>query len=110
MFPFVLLFLFFGVLLLLKHNRCKRTNDQSVSPALVSAIKTKLAVWFFSLLLLLSENFELNLGPKCNSRNAFSTCHWNINIISAHNYAKAFLLKVACVVNLKLVSTDSFLW
>ena len=25
--------------------------------------------------------------------NAFSICHWNLNSISAHNYAKIFLLK-----------------
>ena len=37
---------------------------------------------------------ELNPGPKCNSSNAFSICHWDLNSISAHNvYATMFLLK-----------------
>ena len=46
--------------------------------------------------LLLSGDVELNPGPKFNSINDFSICHWNLNSISAHNYAKVFLRK-ACI-------------
>ena len=60
---------------------------------LVVIIKTWLATWFYSLLLLLSGDAELNPGPKRNYSNAFSICYWNLNSISAHNYAKVFFLK-----------------
>ena len=79
--------------LILKLNSCKRSNNSRESPFLVVIIKTWLATWFYSLLLLLSGDVELNPGPKRNYSNAFSICHWNLNSISAHNYAKVFLLK-----------------
>ena len=40
-----------------------------------------------------SGDVKLNPGPKCSYSNAFSVCHWNLNSISTHNYAKVFLLK-----------------
>ena len=89
----VLLFLFLAVFLILKLNSCKRSNNSRVSPFLVVIIKTWLVKWFNSLLLSLSGDVELNPGQKRNYSNAFSVCHWNLNSISAHNYAKVFLLK-----------------
>ena len=89
----VLLLLFLAVFLKLKLNSCKRSNNTRVLPFLVATIKTWLATWFYSLLLLLSGDAELNPGPKRNSSNAFLICHWNLNSVSAHNYAKVFLLK-----------------
>ena len=86
----VVLFLFLAVFLILKLNNCKKTNNSRASPFLVAVIKAWLAAWFYNLLLLLSGDVELNLGPKCNYRTAFSICHWNLNSISAHNYAKVF--------------------
>ena len=77
--------------LTLKLNSCKRSNNSHVSPFLVAVIKIWLAKWFYSLLLLLSGDVELNL--KRTFSNAFSICHWNLNCISAHNHAKVFLLK-----------------
>ena len=79
--------------LILKLNSCKRNNNSRVSPFPVVIIKTWLATWFYSLLLLLSGDVKLNPGPKRNYSNAFSICHWNLNSISADNYAKVFLLK-----------------
>ena len=32
-------------------------------------------------------------GPKTISQQGFSICHWNLNSIFAHNFAKIFLLK-----------------
>ena len=89
----VLLFLFLAVFLILKLNSCKRSNNSRVSPFLVAPIKTWLATWFYSLLLLLSGDVELNPGPKRNSSNTFLIYHWNLNSISADNYAKVFLFK-----------------
>ena len=80
--------------LILRLNSSKRSNNSCVSPFLVVIIKTWLAIWFCSLLLLLSGDAELNPGSNHNYSNAFSICHWNLISISAHNYAKVFLLKV----------------
>ena len=88
----VLLFLFLAVFMILKLNSCKRSSNSLVSRFLVAVIKTWVATKFYSLLLLLSENVNLNPGSKRNSSNAFSICHWNLNSISAHNCAKVLLL------------------
>ena len=95
----VLLFLFLAVFLILKLNSCKRSNNSRVSSFLVVIIKTWLATWFYSLLLLLSGDVELNPRPKHNYSNAFSICHWNLNSIYAHNYAEVFLLKAYIAVH-----------
>ena len=63
---------------------------------LLLSLKLCLATRFYSLLLSLSGGVELNPGPKRSYSNAFSICHWNLNSISANNYAKKFLLK-ACI-------------
>ena len=103
--------------LILKLNSCKRSNNSHVSPFLVAVIKIWLATWFYSLLLFLSGDVELNPGPKRNSSNAFSICHWNLNSISAHNYAKVFLLKaytaihkfdIICISEIYLDSSTPF--
>ena len=87
------------LLILLTLNSCRRTNNSRLSPFHVAVIKTWVAAWFYSLLLFLSGDVELNAGPKRNSSNAFSICLWNLNSISAHNYAKVFLLKAYITVH-----------
>ena len=42
---------------------------------------------------MLGGEVKLNPGPKQGSINAFSISQWNVNSLSAHNYAKIFLLK-----------------
>ena len=49
--------------------------------------------WVYSILISLSGDVQLNPGPKNKSDVNFSICYWNLNSISAHNYAKVFLLK-----------------
>ena len=78
--------------LLLKLNSFKRTNNSYISYFLVAVIKTWLAAWFCSLLLL-GGDVELNPGPEHSSSNAFYIGHWILNSISAHNYVKVFLFK-----------------
>ena len=41
----------------------------------------------------LSGDVELNPGPKRNTVQTFSVCHWNLNSICAHNFAKLTLLR-----------------
>ena len=40
-----------------------------------------------------SGDIEQNLGPKYNSCQSFSICHWNLNSIFSHNFIKIFVLK-----------------
>ena len=47
-----------------------------------------------SSLILLSGDIETNPGPTPSSGQCFSICHWNLNSITAHNFAKLSLLTV----------------
>ena len=49
-------------------------------------------LWYFFLLLELSGDVEFNPGPKPDSSQSFSICHWNLNSMLAHNYSKISLL------------------
>ena len=55
-------------------------------------------VYLFSQKLLLSGDIETYPGPKGNLKNHFTICHWNLNSISAHNFAKVQLLRAYLVV------------
>ena len=88
-----LLLVILAVFLTWKLNSCKGSNNSPGSTFLVAVINIWLATWFYRLLLLLSGDVELNLGPKRNSSDVFSICHRNLNSMSAHSYAKVFLLK-----------------
>ena len=73
----------------------------------VIIMKIWIATWLYSLLLLLGGDIELNPGPRQSSINSFSICHWNLNSLSAHNYAKIFLLKayiMICRLNIICIS------
>ena len=50
-------------------------------------------VWLFFIRAKRSGDIEPNPGPKPNSCQSFSICHWNLNSISAHNFIKLSLLK-----------------
>ena len=52
-----------------------------------------LHVWLYFILTKQSGNIEQYPGPKSNSCQSFSTCHWSLNSISAHNFIKTSLLK-----------------
>ena len=50
-------------------------------------------LWIASRINSLSGDIEINPGPKSNALNwRFSTCHWNLNSISAHMFTKVSLL------------------
>ena len=49
-------------------------------------------LWLSKLHINLSGDIEFNPGPKSNSCENFSVCHWNLNSISAHNISKVSLL------------------
>ena len=50
-------------------------------------------IWLHLILTKRSGDIEQNPGPKSNSSQSFSICHWNLNSISAHNFIKISLLK-----------------
>ena len=50
-------------------------------------------IWVSLTIVRLSSDIEENPGPKCNSDQSFSICHWNLNSITTHNYLKIFLLR-----------------
>ena len=70
-----------------------RTKNSIALSFFVIFKKIWIATWLYSVLILLGGDVELNPGSKQSSINAFSICHWNLNSLSAHNYAKIFLLK-----------------
>ena len=49
-------------------------------------------VWLYSLAIKLSDDIEENPGPKANSCDCLSICHWNLNSICARNFIKLSLL------------------
>ena len=54
---------------------------------------------FFSRKLLLSGDIETNPGSRRNLNNHCTICHWNLNNISAHNFARVQLLKAYLAVH-----------
>ena len=50
-------------------------------------------VYLFSWMLFLSGDTETNLGKKCNLNNHPTIYHWNLNSLSAHNFATVQLSK-----------------
>ena len=50
-------------------------------------------------LILVSGDVKINLGPRHNTDETFSICHWNLNSILAYNYNKLFLLRVYIAVH-----------
>ena len=50
-------------------------------------------IWIHALLIRQSGDIKMNPGSKPNSCHSFSICHWNLNILAAHNYLKVSLLR-----------------
>ena len=42
-------------------------------------------LWYFFRLLELSDDIEFIPGPKPDSSQSFSICHWNLNTMATHN-------------------------
>ena len=58
-----------------------------------------LLCWLYILLIIVSGDFELTSGPKRKAAQTFSICHWNLNSICAHNFAKLSLLIAYAIVH-----------
>ena len=55
-------------------------------------------IWLYLITSNGSEDIEKNPGPKPNSCQNFSICHWNLNSISAQNFLKLSLLRAYIIV------------
>ena len=76
--------------LLLIHNILFHlSNDSLVSTDMVDMIDFFL--FLKPSLLLLSGDIEKNPGPKSNTN--LKVCHWNLNSLQSHNFAKVSSLK-----------------
>ena len=49
-------------------------------------------IWLYLILTKRRGDIEQNPGPKSNSSQSFSICHWNLNSNSAQNFIKIYLL------------------
>ena len=74
------------------HKISKTSKNISVGILLFN-ILLNLKLPLLSILIMLCGDAEINPGPKTISQEGFSICHWNLNSITAHNFAKIFLLK-----------------
>ena len=85
----LLVFLFLG----LKYNGHKISMKFFVWFLFLMGVSLNTSLWLQILLVLLSGDVEINPGPKRTPKASLSICHWNLNSISAHNYAKLSLLR-----------------
>ena len=83
-------FLFLG----LKYNGHKISIKIFVWLFFLMGFSLSTSFWLQILLVLLSGDVEINLGPKRTPKENLSICHWNLNSPSAHNYVKLSLLRV----------------
>ena len=89
----IILLLITIVMCMSKDNYVQSINRLCISFIVSISIYSILPLWFYSILITLSGDVETNPGPKQNSTETFSFCHWNISSISSHNSVKIFLLK-----------------
>ena len=77
-----------------KHKK-KSTSSGPYFPHLshVTFFVCNFLCWIYILLITLSGDVEINLGPKRKAVRTLSICHWNSNSICAHNFAKSSLLR-----------------
>ena len=57
------------------------------------SINIRTYIWLYLIISSRSGDIEINPGPKPNSCQRFSICHWNLNSISAQNFLKLSLLR-----------------
>ena len=56
-------------------------------------VSCNLLYWLYIFLNTLIGDVEVNPGPKRKATQTLSICHWNLNSICAHNFAKLSLLR-----------------
>ena len=85
---FMLLIVFF----LLKPKVPKGVKFSAFAMLYVVCIYLLSVKWLYKIfLILLSGDVEINPGPRRNTDETFSICHWNLNSLLAYSYSKLFL-------------------
>ena len=93
---FMLLVVFF----LLKTKMPKGVKFSAFAVLYVVCIYLLSVKWLYKIfLILLSGHVEINPGPRRNTHETFSICHWNLNSVLAYNYNKLFLLRAYIAVH-----------
>ena len=82
-----------NVMFVFKSNGSKHKKSSSFGPLFSRFVLCNLHGWLYILLITFSRDVELNPGPKRNAAHTLSTCHWNLNSICAHNFAKLYFLR-----------------
>ena len=69
------------------------TLIQSPSDEAASTAADDDQIWVYLIPIKLSRDIEENPGPRSKPCGSLSICHWNLNIIPAHNFIKLSLLR-----------------
>ena len=88
-----LVLLLLNLMFVTKGNGCKHKKIIFIWTLFTTFISCNLLRWFYILLTTLSEDVEVNPEPKLNAVQILSVCHWNLNSICEHNFAKLSLLR-----------------
>ena len=83
----------FLTLLTSKYNTRSGAKFFSTSSFITVVMNVWITICLYIILISLSEDVQLNPGPRDKSSSAFSIYHWNLNSIMAYNYAKMSLLE-----------------
>ena len=93
---FMLLIIFF----LLKPKVPKGVKFFAFAMLYVVCIYLLSVKWLYKIFLIfVSGDVEINPGPRRNTDETFSICHWNLSSLLAYNYNKLFLLRAYIAVN-----------
>ena len=84
----------FSVLLFLRDNVSKNNRRFPVFISIINSV-----CLFFSILVSLSGDVDVNPVPNRKPNEALSIFRWNLNSISAHNFTKLHLLKAYVTVH-----------
>ena len=82
------------MLLTSKYNARSGAKFFSASSFITVVMNVWIATWLYIILISLSGDIQLNSGRKDKSSSAFSICHWNLDNITTHSYAKVSLVEV----------------
>ena len=88
------------VFFLLKPKGPKEFKFSAFAMLYVVCIYLLSVKWLYKIfLILLSGDVEINPGPRRNTDETFSICHWDLNSLLAYNYNKFFLLRAYIAVH-----------
>ena len=88
-----LVLLLLNLMFVFKCNGSKHKKITFIWTLFSTIVSCKLLYWVYIFLITLSGDVELNPSLKRKTTQTISICHWNLNNICAHNFAKLSLLR-----------------